>query len=346
MAEMTSLERSLRTLRLEQPDRVPVIPQAHTWVAYNYGSSNEELMYNGRLYAELQLAGWRDFGWDGVFVATDSVALAHSLGLEVMYTDLGAAPSPEGILKSLRQVDELEVPDPRQTRLNEWITATRILAEQAGEKLLVIGRADQGAFTLAAQLRGMQDFLLEVGLNREPEQIHRLLEFCNRYILTFANLLLDAGAHVVTIGDALASGSLVSPAVFEEYAFPYQRALVQAVARRGRYFSIHVCGKTTRVMPYLVQTGAHIIEFDAPTDFDTAWQVARGKTCLLGNVDTSEVMAFGSPQKVKEECRWRLAKVLPHSGYILSSGCAISPNAPADNLHAMVESAQQYGQYG
>jgi uroporphyrinogen decarboxylase len=97
------------------------------------------------------------------------------------------------------------------------------------------------------------------------------------------------------------------------------------------------------VIGRLAETGTHIIEFDAPTDFEVAWQAARGKACLLGNVDTSDVLAFGTPERVKEECRWRLERVKPDSGYILSSGCAISPNAPAENLHAMVESAEEYG---
>ena len=81
------------------------------------------------------------------------------------------------------------------------------------------------------------------------------------------------------------------------------------------------------------------------TDFDIACAADRGKTCLLGNVDVPEVITFGTAEKVTSECRWRLEKIKPHSGYILSSGCAISPNAPAANLHAMVESAQAYGRY-
>jgi uroporphyrinogen-III decarboxylase len=40
-----------------------------------------------------------------------------------------------------------------------------------------------------------------------------------------------------------------------------------------------------------------------------------------------------------------MEKVKPASGYILSSGCALSPGVPAENLHAMVESARRYGQY-
>ena len=47
-------------------------------------------------------AGQREFGWDGIFVATDSVALAHSLGLEIFYTDMGAAPGPIGLLEAWR----------------------------------------------------------------------------------------------------------------------------------------------------------------------------------------------------------------------------------------------------
>jgi uroporphyrinogen decarboxylase len=345
MPAMTSLQRSLCAIEFLMPDRVPVIPQAHIWSEYNYGSSSDELMYDGRRYAEIQIQAQRDFGWDGIFVATDSVALAHSLGLEVLATDLGVAPSPEGILHSLAEVDKLELIDPRTTRLNEWIIATRTLAKAVGDEVLVIARADQGAFSLAAQLRGMQDFLLEVGYGTDEAQIHKLLAFCNRYILRFAELLMAAGAHVVTIGDALASGSLISPKTYERYAFPYHHELAAAIRARGGRLSIHVCGKTNHVIGRLAATGAHIVEFDAMTDFDAARAAAKGKTCLLGNVDVSEVITFGTRARVEEECRLRLQSVIPDSGYILSSGCAISPNAPAANLHAMVESAQRYGQY-
>ncbi|MBW7886426.1 MAG: uroporphyrinogen decarboxylase family protein [Caldilineaceae bacterium] len=342
---MTSLERALRAIDHQRPDRVPVIPQAHVWAQYAYGSSSDECMYDGERYAEVQLQAWQDFGWDGIFVATDSVALAHSLGLEVFFTEIGAAPGPIGILDDLRGVDSLEIPDPRETRLNAWITATRVLAREVGDRVLILARADQGPFSLAAQLRGMQEWLLEVGYGTEAEGIHKLLDFCTRYILAFADLLIDAGAHVVTIGDALASGSLISPVTFEQYAFPYQRRIADAVQARGSRLSIHVCGNTNRTIGRLAETGAHIIEFDDPTDFEGAWQAAHEKVCLLGNVNTSEIITFGTAAAVTAACRARLERVKPESGYILSSGCAISSNAPAENLHAMVESAQLYGQY-
>ena len=96
----------------------------------------------------------------------------------------------------------------------------------------------------------------------------------------------------------------------------------------------------------LVDTGADILEFDALTDFDTAWEAARGRSCLLGNVPVSEVITMGTPAQIREECRWRLEKVKPaNGGYILSSGCALSSNVPVANVHAMVEAAEEFGYY-
>ncbi|MEX2117635.1 MAG: uroporphyrinogen decarboxylase family protein [Bacteroidota bacterium] len=342
---MTSLERSLRAIRFQNPDRVPVIPQTHIWSLYQYGSSSEACMNNGDLYAELQLKALQDFRWDGVFVATDSVALAHSLGAPVEHTEIGVAPASRGLLEDLKDVATLRPPDLRETRLNEWVRATRLLVQEVGEQVLIIARADQGPFSLACQLRGMQDFMMEIGTREHPEDIHRLLRFSTEYVWQFAALLLDAGAHVVSIGDALASGSLIAPATFEEFAFPYQQEIARRVHQRGGLLSIHVCGQTTPVMSRLVATGADVLEFDAQTDFETACNAARGKSCLLGNVETSGVMTFGSPDAVVEECRWRLERIKPESGYILSSGCALSPNAPAENIHAMIRAANEFGEY-
>lgn len=344
MNTMTGLQRSLEAIHHGQPDRVPVIPQAHVWAEYAYGSSSHECMHDGQRYAEIQIAAWHDFGWDGIFVATDSVALADSLGLPVLDTEVGVAPSPEGILETLADIERLVWVDPRQTRLDEWLKATAILSQELGDRVLIFGRADTGAFSLAAQLRGMANFLLDVGMGREQERIHRLLELCHQYILRFAELQMAAGAHVVTIGDALASGSLISPRTYVKYAFPYEQALATAITERGGLLSIHICGDMNRALSQWVETGAQVLEFDTATDFEAAIAAARGKTCLLGNVDTT-VMALDSPARVMDECRWRLERVKPHAGYILSTGCALSPGVPAENVHAMVESARRYGAY-
>ncbi|MBI4417578.1 MAG: uroporphyrinogen decarboxylase family protein [Ignavibacteriales bacterium] len=342
---MTSRERCLRAIKLERPDRMPVIPQAHIWTLYYYGSTSEACMENGSLYAELQLKGWRDFEWDGMFVATDSVALAHSLGAPVEVADTGVVPASGGLLENIQAAADLKFPDPRDTRLNEWIEATRVLVREAGDSALIIARADQGPFSLSCQLCGMQQFMTEIGYGGHHEDIHALLRLSTEYVWSFAKLLLEAGAHVVSIGDALASGSLISPATFQEYAFPYQQEVARRVHKHGGKLSIHICGQTSTVMNRLAETGTDVVEFDAPTDFREAWKLSHERVCLLGNVDTSDVMAFGTPEMVVTECRKRIDIVKPDGGFILSSGCALSPNTPAENIRAMVDAAKEFGVY-
>ena len=170
----------MRAIHHQIPDRVPVIPQAHLWLTYHYGKTTADLLHDGSLIADLMYQGWHDFGWDGVIVGTDSVALAQAVGLAVGYTDLGPTPDPDGMLAYLGDVDNLEIPNIEKTRLEEWVKATRILAGHIGKDVLIIARGDQGPFTLAGQLRGMEKFMIDIASGENENQLHKLLDFCTR----------------------------------------------------------------------------------------------------------------------------------------------------------------------
>jgi uroporphyrinogen decarboxylase len=71
---------------------------------------------------------------------------------------------------------------------------------------------------------------------------------------------------------------------------------------------------------------------------------ARNKTCLLGNIDTN-LLALGTVAEIDAACRKLMDTCKPGSGFILGPGCAMSPITPAENIHALVESAKKYGSY-
>jgi uroporphyrinogen decarboxylase len=56
-------------------------------------------------------------------------------------------------------------------------------------------------------------------------------------------------------------------------------------------------------------------------------------------------MASGTPQEVEDACREAIAILGADGGLILGPGCALGPETPADNIHALVESARKYGRY-
>ena len=98
------------------------------------------------------------------------------------------------------------------------------------------------------------------------------------------------------------------------------------------------------MLPDFVATGAQILEIDHKTDKHKAKNAARHKTCLLGPINTS-LLLEGTPQEVDDACREAIAIMAPDSGFILGPGCALDPDVPADNIHALVESAKRYGVY-
>jgi uroporphyrinogen decarboxylase len=54
---------------------------------------------------------------------------------------------------------------------------------------------------------------------------------------------------------------------------------------------------------------------------------------------------MGTPQDVEAACKSLIDIWKPDSGFILGPGCAMGSTTPADNIHALVESAKKYGVY-
>ena len=93
-----------------------------------------------------------------------------------------------------------------------------------------------------------------------------------------------------------------------------------------------------------IASGAQVLEVDHLTEPRKIKDAARGKTCLLGNLDT-HLLAWGKPDDVEAARRELIAVWQPDSGFILGPGCAMGTETPAENIHALVEAAKKYGQY-
>ena len=62
------------------------------------------------------------------------------------------------------------------------------------------------------------------------------------------------------------------------------------------------------------------------------------------DLDTNTI-TMGTPGAVEDEVREAIEILAPDSGFIIGPGCAIGPEAPPDNIHALVEAAHRYGTY-
>jgi uroporphyrinogen decarboxylase len=293
--------------------------------------------------AEGQIKAWKRFGHDVLIVENGTAALAEACGVQVQYLAESAPVAKEPAIQNLDQVDNLEIPDPyKDPLLSELLKATRIVVEEIGDCAFIMGRADQGPFSLACEIRGMSNFMMDLALGEKKDKIHQLLDYCRRVTQRYALAQIEQGAHCTSIGDSPSGPDLISPKLYREYAYPHVKKLVKELNSKGVKLAYHICGNATPIIADMVSTGATIIEVDQKADMRTCKQAARGRATLLGPVDPNEVMAQGTPELVTEKCLEALDILAPDSGFILGPGCALPATTPDENIDAMIEAAKTY----
>jgi MtaA/CmuA family methyltransferase len=302
-----------------------------------------EVLRDGELLAEAMLAAWREFGHDMILLENGTGCSAEACGVEVRYLDDSAPVAGRSVVEALTQVADLEVPDPYVTfPMSEILKATRILAKEIGDRCWICARADQGPFDLAAQLRGMSEFMMDMATGEEEELVHQLLDFAGRVATRYAAALIEAGGHSTSIGESIAGPAMVSPRHYRRYALPHEKQVIAELKARGILVHLHICGPTERITEDFISTGAQVLEVDHKTDLAQLSAATRGRTCILGNIDTN-LMAFGTANEVATACREAIEACGPGGGLILGPGCSLPPTTPAENIHAMIEAARRWG---
>lgn len=344
MEKMTSLERVKAVLREKVPDRIPVIPQGFMFSAKTAGYDIGKINRSPAKMAESHICCQERYGYDGCVVDVDDATLAEACGAHIIYReeDVASVDEHRPVLNDLREIDDLKMPEPlKDGRICEWLETTQRLVEAIGDHVFIMGRADQGPFSLLSLLRGTQEFMMDL-LTEEEDVILHALDWCTQAHTRFVKAQMEAGAHASSMGDAYASPNLISPDMYRRFAFPYEKKVVQNLRDMNKPYSIHICGDTNSIVEDMGNTGAKILEVDWKVNMGRARLVLPEHVVLMGNINPSDPLCIGSPADVSGQVK-NLIEETRGKGIILSSGCAMGANTRPENMEAMIEAAKCYG---
>ena len=182
---------------------------------------------------------------DGVLVDVDTVTLAGAAGVPIDFPADEPARAAGALLSDLRQVDDLEPVDIRAyDGIQVWLEAVTLLQKHFGNEIFIRGNCDQSPFTLASMLRGNEAWLMELLDPDQREGIEKLLQHCTGITLQFIRLMAATGVHMVSNGDSFAGPELISPALYREFALPYEQLVARAAHDAGLPYVLHICGNT------------------------------------------------------------------------------------------------------
>ena len=340
---MNSYERCLAAIQFRDVDRMPTDLHNFLMCAEESGMDFGAFVLDDSAMAEMQINMWEEFGHDMLLIENGTAARAQALGCGVIYRKKGAPVAHTTAVKQLEDIRNLKMPADfwESPLLKAQILTVERLVQHFGREVFLIGRGDQGPFSLASQLYGM-DRLLEDLMDEEAEEdVHRLLEFCTSACIAYHEKLLQLGVPMTSMGDSTAGPDVISPAMYETFAVPYEKKVIEAVHRKGGLISLHICGNATKIIDQMCNLGADVLEIDQKTDLKTAVRAAKENCALLGQVNPV-LLSNGTQQEVKEAAE-RILQIVggkSTTGFILGPGCALGGDTPKENIQALIDSVK------
>lgn len=333
---MTGRERILKHLQGERVDQLPLMPITMMFAADQIGARYRDYATDYRVLAEAQVFAARKFGFDYVSAISDPAREAADLGAEVEYFDdqPPAIVEARARLAEKSELDRLEIPDPLGGgRMHDRVKAVALLKEKAGHEKLIEGWVE-GPCAEAADLRGINTLMLD--LVDDPGFVRALFEFIVAMELRFARAQLEAGADLIGVGDAAAS--LIGPRLYEQHVLPYEKKLVDGLHEMGALVRLHICGRTTKLLPWMGHLGVDILDLDWMVPLEAARAQSRPGQVLLGNIDPVAVLRNGTPAQVQAALADCHCAAGPR--YIVGAGCEVVRDTPEANVRAMAQYAQ------
>jgi len=345
MSTLTPLQRVTAAIELKEPDCVPVVPIITYTTAQLVGIQLSEALYSAEKMAKALIAGYKSAGYDGIYVGWESSfnLMAEAMGCKLQIQPNSIAFVKDHVIKEPSDLDKIEVADPeRDGRLPLHLKAIELVREKIGRDAPIF-KYVPGPLTLASVLRGQDQLLME--LVRNPDFVYAILKPAAESSKQYGVATVEHGADIVVVADPIASSSVISPKMFDEFAFPSIKDILKSVSEAGGIPSLHICGNTIPILERMVDTGARIIELDYQVDLTLAKDMVGERVCVQGNIDPVGILLNGKPGDVERKVKECIEKAAKGGGFILSSGCEVPLNAPFENVKAMVSAAKKYGQY-
>jgi len=367
----SSKERLLTALELKQPDRVPItafiypqfvsdLMKCPIWkveeIPYSYEyqiQSSKMLGLDGKCIIEIPGAFIKDTKLEerskNYFVI--SAELKSSTGpLKLRWRRSNDSPTWQlnPMIKDESEIDKLQYVI--SNLLSGWKSYS-IACSKAKEKIGDEGIVGPLFLTPAAWAayfaRGIENFVKD--LHGNISFAETLMQLGYEYHTKIGvDIAIDSESDFIN----LAWNPYINPKIFEKYEIPYLQKEIDRAHKAGLKAILLMDGRSNKFLELAVSTGADAIEpLDPPTltngdvELSDAKQRIGKKMCLIGNVDTINVLLRGNQNAVKKAVKKCIIDAAHDGGYILSTSEYVCKNTPMINMKTFVKAGFRFGKY-
>jgi len=333
---MNGYQRVTAMLDGEPVDCLPQMPITMMFAADEIGVKYGQYATDYRKLVEAQIRTAEKYDFDYVSSISDPAREAADCGARVQFFDNQppAILENNALLADKTALGKLEVPDPLGGgRMHDRVEAAALFRERVGGQRLIEGWIEWPCAE-AADLRGINRLMLD--FYDAPAFVRDLFDFVVEMELQFAEAQVEAGVDLIGVGDAAAS--LVGPQIYEEFIWPSEKRMVEALREMGTRIRLHICGNIGRILEPIGRLGCDFVDVDYMVPVAAARQAMGPNQVLAGNIDPVAVLRNGIPESVTEaisECHRQAG-----DRYIVGAGCEVPRGTPPENVLALRDYAR------
>lgn len=359
---MNAKERILRALEPGEPDRVPVFEMgineaSIVGLGKHFTDKVPEVKHVTDMtleeqlqYMELLALVLQELGNDGIstvfIIRKERVAedrVRDKYGTVYQLSDVGEPLPVEGPVQSLKDIGKITPmePDPADYAMLEYMVAR--MGKDVAHFFTI-----PDPFRFSWQVRGGMEHLL-LDYMRAPDLALELARLTADFCKAALEMAAVRGANVIALEGDLAfnTSTLMSPDQYRKFIKPFHAEIVDFCHGLGMKVVKHSDGTLWPIMEDLVEVGFDGIHPIQPQcmDIQEVKTFLTGKAAVVGNIDCSFLLPFGTEEEVEQTVRDTIRIAAPGGGYIISSSNSIHPGVKPENYIAMVRAAKKYGAY-
>lgn len=361
MSQMSSRERVLAALNRSIPDRIPrcspsLVPSQMEVFRAKTGSDNlddyfksdvrivrfrpaGELPDFSRYYRDIEEP--YEFGYDGEYSGEWGIARVKG-----GFYHFARPIYPMRHFTSISDLDDYPFPDYirdwEHTHLEEEIGRFH----NAGYFVLGwVGHIFQTTWLMRSREKLFLDFF------ENHDLANGLLDRVAATRKAVAVRLAGAGVDGLSLADdiAMQDRMIMSPEMWRTWVKPRLESVIVAAkdVRPDLHILYHSCGNTEPVIPELSEIGVTVLNTVQPECMDLAALKRKygDRLAFAGTVGAQGVLPQGTPSDVRQQVKEHIETVGQGGGLIISPANIIEPDVPWENIVAMYDAADEFGDY-
>jgi len=256
---------------------------------------------------------------------------------------------------SEKDIDSFAWPDPAADALFEGLEEKAKAYHKAGYAI-ILENLCAGIFEMSCRVRGTEQFFMDLALNSSLacKLLDKFTELKIKFYEAAAERFGQYIQFVREVDDIAGQEALLmSPQMYRQLIKPRHRLLFEAQKKlfsQPFFVWFHSDGAIFDIIPDFIEIGLDVLN---PVQLTAKGMDAKklkaeyGKDITFwgGGVNTQSVLPGATPDEVKQDVSKRISQLAPDGGYIFGAVHNIQDDVPPQNIAAMLEAFRQLRDY-